>query len=163
MISIDHQTVPDQVSSPLTSKAVVLVVTVSVMLLGLQGLVTRAVRPVPDGSAEHPLVSGTIELVLFEGNAAFRGVPSAEHPAEPVRDLWLRKHHHVEFVVTSQDYVYAVQQPELNLKVVAVPGLSMPLRVAGVDPGHYELTLNPICGTPWKHLDPPASFDISPR
>ncbi len=116
----------------------------------------------PVGEADRPLVKGALELVLFEGTGQFHGIMIADNDLEPRRKIWLSRDHKIELQITSMDYVYSLTQPTLDLNVVVVPGLPVFVDLKKRPPGFYELTLNPICGTPWDHSDPPNTIVIVP-
>ena len=116
----------------------------------------------PMGEPGNPLPGGRVELVLFEGNGTFHAPKMPDDSQQPRRKIWLSQNHRVELLITSADYVYALNQPDLGVNVVAVPGLRVSVDLEKMPLGSYELSSNPICGTPWNHSDPPSTIVIVP-
>jgi hypothetical protein len=116
----------------------------------------------PVGEAIRPLALGTLELVLSDGTGQFRGATLKDDVLAPRRKIWLSQYHEIALQITSLDYVYSVDQPALNLNSVVVPGLPVFVDLKRKPPGFYEVSLDPICGTPWNHSDPPSAIVILP-
>ncbi|MEZ6060777.1 MAG: hypothetical protein R3C19_10470 [Planctomycetaceae bacterium] len=57
----------------------------------------------------------------------------------------------VEFLVTSDDYVYTMAIPELGLRQIAVPELTFPLEFRTAQEGTLEIAADPLCGVRLLH------------
>ena len=125
-------------------------------------LLSSIPKPSPVGESDRPMVQGALELVLSEGTGQFHGTRIADDDLKPRRKIWLSRDHEIELQITSLDYVYSLTQPTLNLNLVIVPGLPVFVDLRKRPPGFYEMSLNPICGTPWDHSDPPNTIVIVP-
>ncbi len=69
------------------------------------------------------------------------------------RELHLPADRDVVFMVTSDDYIYTMAIPDLDIRQIAVPELTFPLRLRVSEQRSFEITTDPLCGVRLLHDD----------
>ena len=72
---------------------------------------------------------------------------------DSAHDLRIPKGYKVRLDVTSEDYLYAFRAPELELREVAVPGMSFSINFISDRAGRFELEVDPMCGFDFLHAN----------
>jgi heme/copper-type cytochrome/quinol oxidase subunit 2 len=67
---------------------------------------------------------------------------------------------HFEFI--SDDYVYILSQPELDLELVVIPGQVSATTVSSQQAGAYPVNAMGLCGDLWSHRTPPLRLVCRP-
>ena len=116
---------------------------------------------VSDGT--HPRFAGqrppsqlTIEATgrEFAWNYRLAGQDGELNTADDVRvqdELHLPLDCDVELLVKSDDFVYTLSIPELELRKIAIPELVYVLQFRTTRPGTFDVVADPLCGVRWFH------------
>ena len=104
----------------------------------------RAIPPLP--TEPEPVHA---ELHLASGAATFLpGDSDSEFILDEGTPLYL--------TIISEDYIYSLRQPELGWNLIAVADIPVEIQMTMETAGRFPITLDPICGFPWKHSQPPT-------
>lgn len=79
------------------------------------------------------------------------GSPIVAADATTLEELHLPAGTRVEFRFTSDDYIYLCKIPELGITQIAVPGLTHQCVHEFVEPGRYDLRVDPMCSFRFYH------------
>ena len=72
---------------------------------------------------------------------------------DSAQDLRIPRGYKVRLDVTSEDYLYAFRAPELDLRKVAVPGMTFSIKFKPDRAGRFELIVDPMCGFDFLHAN----------
>lgn len=104
------------------------------------------------GCSEEPInvdVTGR-DFYWHFGDLATGGDPSAGISASQ-HELRVRAGQTVQLRITSDDYIYALRSPELDVLEVAVPEMTHVVSFTPMVPGRYPLEIGQFCGFDFLH------------
>ena len=67
------------------------------------------------------------------------------------RELLIEQGSRVRLHIRSNDYIYTLRVPELDLNEVAVPDLTFTYKFVAERLGRYDLPVDPLCGVNFLH------------
>ena len=79
------------------------------------------------------------------------GSPMGAADTTAIEELHLPAGARVEFRFTSDDYIYLCKIPEIGIAQIAVPGLTHQCICELVEPGTYDLRVDPLCSFRFYH------------
>ena len=124
---------------------------------------TKAAQASGIGQTEQPRLIGqrppseiTIEVTgrEFAWNYRLAGQDGELDTADDVRvqdELHLPLDCDIELLVKSDDFVYTLSIPELELRKIAIPELVYVLQFRTTRPGTFDVVADPLCGVRWFH------------
>ena len=110
----------------------------------------------PRFAGQRPPSQLTIEATgrEFAWNYRLAGQDGELDTADDVRvqdELHLPLDCDVELLVKSDDFVYTLSIPELELRKIAIPELVYVLQFRTTRPGTFDVVADPLCGVRWFH------------
>ncbi len=139
--------------------SILLCVVAGGMLLSVMLVLKSDRAPREQGLAQSPTTPETTITVEATGHEFFWRFrfPGPDSKFDTRDDVRVEKEVHlplerdIVFLITSDDFVYTMAIPELDLRQIAVPELTYTLKFHTTTAGSFDVIADPLCGVKLFH------------